>query len=71
MASELTALIRVENLRFAPPKQSFFKGIHAEVGQQRVAQSPVQNVVAEPVDGSAQVQKTLDIGTYVMSVDQT
>ncbi len=48
-AGELAALIGIDDLGFAVPRERFLQRLDAEVGVHRVGESPGQNLSAVPV----------------------
>src|SRR5690606_1275222 len=64
-ASELAALVGVEDFWFAVARQGFLGGLDAEVGAQGVGDSPGKNSARVPVHDSCKIHKSLchrDIG---------
>ena len=70
-AGELTALIRIENIRFAIPADRLFQSLYTKIGFHRDRYAMGKNQAAEPVNDGYEVNEAAAMGIYVMSVAQT
>lgn len=68
---ELRALIRVEYLWPAVPRDSLLNRFDAEVGRKRVRKAPGQHAPRCPVNNRKEIQEARRIGMYEMSAAQT
>jgi hypothetical protein len=65
VASELRALIGIENLRDPKAPQRLVKTVHAESRIERIAEPPGQQLSAIPVDNRHPVTPTLGVSISV------
>jgi hypothetical protein len=62
VAGELTALIRIENIRCPVTCDHFLQGFYAKAGVHRVRQAPAQYFATMPVHHCHQIEKALGLG---------